>query len=274
MQRSSTFGDVRVSPLPCPAELATLTTEVQQLTFPNLELGSPQPYGEATLENALEMLEAKVGRGYKYKRHNKTKVRLDIRIRAPSLACRSVVISKMCRTGDHERWTRQGLTCYIPYALLPSPQLYSVTKEAQGGRRNRWNYVRLMCPQEGCPRSRQRVGDESARRNSSSEKVCPDWRLAAILTEGVGSYGICCMHVCSCHCLADIWLITCTDWSLQQMTPRLKLLAVETLGSVVSLCNKLEARSSKKQWQGKGTLCWLHLCSAACCPVTLPRSAI
>lgn len=54
------------------------------------------------------------------------------------------------------------------------PQLYTKKQEAESGRRNRWNCVKIVCPQAGSPRARARVEDESARRNSSSEKVSPD----------------------------------------------------------------------------------------------------
>ncbi|CAB1096127.1 unnamed protein product [Ectocarpus sp. CCAP 1310/34] len=105
-----------------PEDLATLQGEVENLLFPNLEQGSQQQFGEATIENAVGMLKAKIGRGYPLQRHNKTK-------------------------------------------------LYTRKQEAEHGRRNRWNYVEIVCPQAGSPRARERVANASARRNTSSEKI-------------------------------------------------------------------------------------------------------
>ncbi|CAM9438474.1 unnamed protein product, partial [Ectocarpus sp. 6 AP-2014] len=109
-------------------EVATLEEEVRNLEFSNLEDGT-YSFGEKTMDNAVKMLMAKTGRGFRLKRENKTKL-----------------------------WAKKN-------------------EEEDSRRRNRWIYVSIKCCHGGKPRTRPRVEDASARRNSKSRKVGCNFHL-------------------------------------------------------------------------------------------------
>lgn len=78
--------------------MSRLKQELMELKFPNLEDTSEQAFGEATWENALDMVRALIGHGYTLARRNKVKVGFK-KLKTAAWCWFGAALSPFVRTG-------------------------------------------------------------------------------------------------------------------------------------------------------------------------------